>query len=121
MLIQSGILLKETGITNGWIHWQRIRNPVPGMRNPRLGIQNPRLSWILLHEAIRIVGKDGNEAGKICTLTDMFCSNFLPSYHAKVSKSFNKYLKESQRSNNLAKIYVGEAIHPCFFFLRKND
>ena len=93
------------------------------MRNPRLGIQNPGLSWILLHEAIRIVGKDGNEAGKICTLTDMFCSNFLLSYHAKVSKSFNKYLKKPQRSNNLAKIYVGEAIHPCcfFFFLRKND
>ena len=27
-------------------HWQRIRNPVPGIRNPRRGIQNPTLSWI---------------------------------------------------------------------------
>ena len=41
--------------TNNWnpeskFHWQRIRNPVPGVRNPRCGIQNPKtvlysLSW----------------------------------------------------------------------------
>ena len=29
-------------------HWQRIRNPVPGIRNPRRGIENPRLSSIPL-------------------------------------------------------------------------
>ena len=42
--------------TNDWnpeskLHWQRIRNPVPGIRNQRCGIQNPRLSWIPLLEA----------------------------------------------------------------------
>ena len=37
-------------------------------------MRNPRLSWILLHEALRMVGKDGNQEGKICALTDMFSS-----------------------------------------------
>ena len=27
-------------------HWQRIRNPVPGIWNPQRGIQNPRLSYL---------------------------------------------------------------------------
>ena len=36
--------------TNVWnpeskFHWQRIRNPVPGIRNPRRGVQSPRLYW----------------------------------------------------------------------------
>ena len=39
-------------------------------------MRNPRLSWILLHESLRIVDKDGNEEGKICALRDMF-SNIL--------------------------------------------
>ena len=30
-------------------HWQRIRNPVPGIRNPWRGVQNPRLYWMPLH------------------------------------------------------------------------
>ena len=65
-------------------------------------MRNRRLCWILLHKALRIVGKDGNEEGKICALTDMFSSTIFGCHT----------IQEPQRSNNLAKIYYREAIHP---------
>ena len=33
----------ESGIQ---VHWQGIRNPVPGKRDLQRGVQNPRLPWI---------------------------------------------------------------------------
>ena len=89
--METGILLNEPGITlkvgiQDPLSTQRIRHPLPGMRNPRL-------SWILFNTwAIRIVGKNGNEEGKICPLTDMFSIFSLLACHPKISKSFNKYL-----------------------------
>ena len=63
LLVESGTLdfeIQKTaqGIqnpSNNWnpgstFHWQRIRNPVPGISNPCWGIRNPRLSWIPLHK-----------------------------------------------------------------------
>ena len=49
-------------------------------------MRNPRLSWILLHEAIRIVGEDGNEEGKICAVTDFLVFFFaaMPSKNIQI-------------------------------------
>ena len=38
-------------------HWQRIRNPVPGVWNLQRGIENPRLSWVPLYGAIYKIPK----------------------------------------------------------------
>jgi len=65
--METGILLNEPGITLK----VGIQDPLSQTKNKASSTWNVEYK-ILLHEAIRIVGKDRNEEGKICALTDMF-------------------------------------------------
>ena len=61
-------------------HWQKIRNPLPGVLNPLPGIHNPRLSRIFLHSAILLSSQKYEfflMIQNILALQDFFCMPYV--------------------------------------------